>query len=107
MATSLSKPKQANIGIKALLLSVTLGLLLAGCSTIADSRAPVGTAENLFPGPPLPLDEFFKHPVDGTYSLPRAATRAAHASGHDILVVLGGKARLTRLGHASATCRIL
>ena len=74
------------------LLVAACALLAAGCRTVYQSEVPTKT----YPRPPVALSEFLKNPVDGIYSLPDVAAIPAEYFIHNILVVTGGIAHLSR-----------
>jgi len=79
--------------MKATLLAFTAVVLLSGCRSVEKREVPVA-----YPLPPVPLSQFVRGPADGIYSLPESVVSQYNGLDLKVIIVSGGKIRLSCLG---------
>lgn len=76
--------------LKKTLTLIAFAILFSGCRSVYKTEVPT----SVYPKAPVPLGEFFKHPIDGIYSLPDVAAMPSDYFTHNILLISGGVVRL-------------
>jgi hypothetical protein len=79
--------------MKATLLAFVAVFLVSGCRSVEKREVPVA-----YPLPPVPMSQFVKGPADGVYSLPESVVSQYNGLDLKVIIVSGGKIRLSCLG---------